>query len=723
MENKKSKLLRYRRQSLLPRYDLAVKDTLSSGYQQGRNIAYTNNLNTRLGDDISGDINTLRSNILPNTVSTLMSSLGTLRGIQNVGSYLGNEILKRSANKAAISLGEESAKKLATEGVSSLATDSAKSLAKGIGTAANAVGAAYGLYDLGRGLFGMANNHRSSGDMLNTASYVTNNINGVDYTTRGGISDGLERQYVNAQNTGDTLSNAAKGVGAGAAIGSFFPGLGNVIGGAIGGVVGAIGSLFGAKSRQNKVNEIINNTQRSIGNYNRQAESVAASQGLRNQYYDNTYDGSGLYTADRGMDAYMPDESNSYGYGKVWTPFGQQNGPINSLVGKGESLIDYDNGKASLVTKGTKRVDNIPSNAKEGDNITIAGNDIDMQTGQSFADETKPYTEQVERINKIEDQIKNSKASDKTKQINLYNANVEKQKYLQQMKQFTDRQQMQHQIEGQMNNNIPMYSRAQKFVTGLGDIASEYMPYLYGFNIARNRTNSYKNSTPYAYDTYAENPYTEQALRTIQQLRFDPTSQLNSLRDTYRQGVYANNQMGGLSAGQRAAMLNYQNTAYAKNRAAVLANADEVNNKYRQAFAEMASNLGNAEASRRQQANVQYYNDLAAAKATRLRGIETGENSMNSILNTLSKHLFDAKQTDRTMDYNERLLRLYGERPLTDIDNKPNNTAILNNTSYQPIAPQYNWSTIGNNNTWLNTVNNTLYPNRYTPYTGPFRIQ
>lgn len=656
----------------------------------------------------------MQSSIIPNALSTGLSSFGTIKGIQNAGRDLSKMILDRGAKKAA------------ENAAGGIAKNSAASLAKGVGTAANVVGAAYGLYDLGRGLFGMSNNHRSSGDMLNTASYITNNINGVDYTTRGGVSDGLERSYVNAQNTGDTLNNAVKGLGAGAAIGTIIPGVGNLVGGligaGIGGLVGAVGSLFGAKSRRDKINELISNTQQSIGNYNKQAESVAASQGLRNQYNNNVYEGSGLYTADRGMDAYMPDEGSSYGYGKVWTPFGQQHGPINSLVGKGESLIDYDNGKASVVTKGTKRIDNIPSNAKEGDNITIAGNDIDMQTGYSFADETKPYTEQVERINKIEDQIKNSKASDKTKQINLHNANLEKQKYLQQMKQFTDRQQMQHQLEGYQGQDIPMYSRAQKFITGIGNIASEYMPYLYGFNLARNRTNSYKNSTPEAYNSYVSNPYGETALKTLGSLRFDPTAQLNSLRDNYRQGVYTNNQMGGLSAGQRAAMLNYQNTAYAKNRATILANANEINNKYKQAYAEMVGTLGNQEATRRQQALAQYYNDYAAAKATRLRGIETGENSMNSILNTFSKHIFDTRQTKNTMDYNNKLLNLYNIE--LNARNPMNNVPTVDKN---PVAPQYDWSKLNtgtNNNIWVNAVDDMLNGNIYQtiPYTGPFRI-
>ena len=46
---------------------------------------------------------------------------------------------------------------------------------------------------------------------------------------------------------------------------------------------------------------------------------------------------------------------------KVWTPNGYQEGPVNSLVGKGESIIDYTNGTGTLVTKGKVGVDNQPS--------------------------------------------------------------------------------------------------------------------------------------------------------------------------------------------------------------------------------------------------------------------------------------------------------------------------------------------------------------------------
>ena len=87
---------------------------------------------------------------------------------------------------------------------------------------------------------------------------------------------------------------------------------------------------------------------------------------------------------------------------KVWTPNGYQVGPINSLVGKGESIIDYTNGTGTLVTKGKVGVDNQPSSVKENDSNVIAGNDIDWTTGIKFSDQIAPLTAKLQMYNNIE---------------------------------------------------------------------------------------------------------------------------------------------------------------------------------------------------------------------------------------------------------------------------------------------------------------------------------
>jgi len=90
------------------------------------------------------------------------------------------------------------------------------------------------------------------------------------------------------------------------------------------------------------------------------------------------------------------------------------------------------------VDRGTKGKDTVPSIAKEGDNITIAGNDIDMVTGKSFADQVAPYTKMVEQANNIISNI-NRKGSKATQEVQEREANKIKERALSMMKLITDR--------------------------------------------------------------------------------------------------------------------------------------------------------------------------------------------------------------------------------------------------------------------------------------------
>ena len=69
--------------------------------------------------------------------------------------------------------------------------------------------------------------------------------------------------------------------------------------------------------------------------------------------------------------------------------------------------------------EGKKRVDNIGSIAQDGDRITIAGNDKDWLTGNTFANLVAPYTKMVETANRIIEggEVKNQSKATKQKQI------------------------------------------------------------------------------------------------------------------------------------------------------------------------------------------------------------------------------------------------------------------------------------------------------------------
>lgn len=677
--SKKERLLQYRRQSRLPKYDLAVKNT-NSGFQQYDYSTYPGFQNTP-GEDISGDINTLSSNILPSALSTAVKSFSLPGQLKDIGTTLYKDVFGKSlvnnATNSALSasvgaMGAETTKQIAQNGIGNISTqavgqvgkaaaqqsleESAKQGAKtiaNIGAAANIAAGAYGLYDLTNSILGMSKNTRSSQDMIDATSTQTDMRNGISYQRIGGINPAQEGRYANAQNVGDTIGNTVKGAGTGFAIGSVFPGLGNVIGAGIGALVGGIGSIFGGAARRRKVNHIIDYTNLDIANRNKQNESVAASQGLRNQFYQNNYNGTGMLMANRGFNPSTQYNKNTGLYREVWTPEGKQFGEQGSWVGKGESQINYDNGTASIVKEGTVGVDNQPSSAKEGDNITIAGNDVDWSTGNTFAKEVAPYANEIEKINKKEIAVQNSKASDKTKEINMFNLRKAKEPYLIAAKQYTDRQQAQHQIEHnyeQYNCGKPRYD--------LGKIA-QYIPYALNLNIANKRYNTYKNSIPSARQSYVPNQYMQSALDTLGSLYYDPTPELNVARDAYRQGLYMNNNNGSLSAGQRAAINATLNTGLMKNRADALSKAQQMMNEYRKVYANAALQAGAQEAARQQQSLAAYNDQLASSYANRLKGMETADNSKSSAWTAFAKHLFDQSQSDRAFNIQNKWLRMY----------------------------------------------------------------
>ena len=128
---------------------------------------------------------------------------------------------------------------------------------------------------------------------------------------------------------------------------------------------------------------------------------------------------------------------------KVWTPNGYQSGPVNSLVGKGESIIDYTNGTGTLVTKGKVGVDNQPSSVSANDSNVIAGNDIDWSNGMKFSDQVAPLTAKLQMYNNIEKRAgKKSELSSLSKQtMELQRNQLDRAKapILQAMKNITDR--------------------------------------------------------------------------------------------------------------------------------------------------------------------------------------------------------------------------------------------------------------------------------------------
>lgn len=729
--NKRDKLLQYKQiQNGLPRYDLAVKQT-ASGYQKSDNF----NIGTpsiQQGQDMSNEASMYKpslqgavSTATPYTTllkqpltgafkySSIMGGLGqkaaqaatdaTAKQVvsnmakmstQSALSAAANGTLGQGISAGAKQAGAEASKKVVEQG----AKEAKSALGGTLGTAASVAGALYGLYDLSSGL--------AKGPSIPTAEMmdqshneVTQSINGINYTTKNlGDTSAYDRMLKYGENN-RILSNSISGIGAGVGsalaagslLGTSLGPLGIIGGGLIGGLIGGIGSLFGRGRRKRELQRRKNALVESYANANDQAESVAASQGLRNQFDENTYGGTSLYSADKGKTAVnynlMNKPSNS-GYGMVFDKDGYHMGPINSKVGKGETIVNFDEGKMTYIDKGKKRADDQYSSVQEGDNNYIAGNDIDWTNGKSFADQVAPLSKQYTKNEKLRKSIESNKyADDKTKELNLRQLDLMQQQLVESTKEPLNRQEMQHKIQNRYDGTMPQYDNGKFNLNWLQPLI-----YAGAYGIPNKQYNYYKESVPQAANSYIPNTNANQAMGILSQMRFDPYQQVQQVRDAYRQGLYNINQQGGLSAGQRTKMMLAHGNNYMMNMAKLYGEANDINNQYKQAYAQALMEAGDRDATRQQTALAQQQQAYREAVARRLLGMENANQGRLNMLGALGKNIFQQQQFDSTQDYNNRLINLY-DRQANIQDkaiNKQNNTNWYDfNTYYNPFT-KYN---------------------------------
>lgn len=331
---------------------------------------------------------------------------------------------------------------------------------------------------------------------------------------------------------------------------------------------------------------------------------------------------------------------------KVWTPNGYQVGPTNSMVGKGESIIDYTNGTGTLVTKGKVGVDNQPSSVRQDDRNVIAGNDIDWTNGMKFSQQIAPLTARLQMYNDIEKKAnkKPSMSSLSKQTMQLQSAQLERAKapILQAMKNITDRQEKQHQIEDyaaqfKANCGKDRFANGKGMWEGVKDSFNNWIKsgkgkvsnamldtgYMIPAVLEKQMLNHWMKENPLMPNIYAANRYGQSALQTLNRLRINPYNQLQSLNQNDRAAYYRMQQDGGYTGGQRQAGRVALALGNARNVADVLNNADLQNNKYRQDWATAALAEGNQDAARRQAANQYAWEAYNRAHGAKTKGIET----------------------------------------------------------------------------------------------------
>ena len=324
---------------------------------------------------------------------------------------------------------------------------------------------------------------------------------------------------------------------------------------------------------------------------------------------------------------------------KVWTPNGYQAGPVNSLVGKGESIIDYTNGTGTLVTKGKVGVDNQPSSVRIDDNNVIAGNDIDWSNGMKFSDQVAPLTAKLQMYNNIEKRAgKKSELSSLSKQtMELQKNQLDRAKapILQAMKNITDRQERQHQIEdyaAQIKHNCgkDRFDKGKSFwksytTGGKGKVSNLMLDAGYALPalLETQMLNHWNRENPVMPNIYAANRYAPIALQTMAGNRVSANPILEKLYAQDRQAAYQLANSGGYTGGQRQANRVALALGNQRNVADALMNVQEKNAAYRNAYAEMAARLGDSDAQRLQQSNQYGWEAYNKAHGAKTKGIET----------------------------------------------------------------------------------------------------
>lgn len=422
---------------------------------------------------------------------------------------------------------------------------------------------------------------------------------------------------------------------------------------------------------------------------------------------------------------------------KVWTPNGYQSGPVNSLVGKGESIIDYTNGAGTLVTKGKVGVDNQPSSVSVNDNNVIAGNDVDWSNGMKFSDQVAPLTAKLQMYNNIEKRAgKKSELSSLSKQtMELQRNQLDRAKapILQAMKNITDRQERQHQIEDyaaqikhncgkdRFDNGKSLWDKTKQTISswsksGKGKVSNLMLDAGYAFPalLETQMLNHWRRENPVMPSIYAANRYAPIALQTMAGNRVSANPILEKLYAQDRQAAYQLANSGGYTGGQRQANRVALALGNQRNVADALMNVQEKNAAYRNAYAEMAARLGDSDAQRLQQSNQYGWEAYNRAHGAKTKGIETHLSNLGLIGQKWLSQRIKNKQYGDILDMyqqdidnkKEALKTIYGigadgskGTPASGSTNKASNAPDAASINYRNIAP--GWT-----------------PSQYSPFIG-----
>lgn len=579
---------------------------------------------------------------------------------------------------------------------------------------------------------------KSEGGLLGDAGTSQGQVGGVQYQRQNNIDAAgeiaEEKARANKQLQNVTMATSGAGVATGLAIGATIGGAAGPIGAGIGAVVGTVAGLFvggAAKKRAlHKINKRIANAQVKVGTINSYGRSVAQTTQLQQEYAQDSGDTQGqvLY-ANKGKD--MKPKFNSGKNNKVYSADGYKAGEHNSWVGKGESIYNPAQGLATYIDRGTVGVDNQKSSVRENDDNVIFGNDIDMQTGTTFAKQAAPYSQKLHFINEQEKKVGKygqlSSLTQKTKELYDKQMQPQKQQLTEQMNAIAERQRKQHEFENNMkqrtrfaNGKSNFWGNTKNFLGGAYDFASDNADGIMGYfqNRARQREAEREEINPS--NTYFRNVAAGEALAGMAGLRYDPRPQLSDLRSRLGFNKYNIDQTGGLTAGQKLIARNSLYNDYVNNAAKIYATAEEQNNAYKNQYYNALLKQGTED--RNAITEAARYDDsiYRKAQAAKRQYLDQIIKDQQEVFNRIQKRRVDNQRWKDTMS----IYQADQDNKKADIDWRRNHAnTLVNSTGSTPTTSTGNtptWNPFGINYSWYKPSTSAFDSLQWNPYINKF---
>ena len=352
-----------------------------------------------------------------------------------------------------------------------------------------------------------------------------------------------------------------------------------VIGGAIGAVGGLVSGLLGGGKRKRKMKRLIAEQNEKTGN-------------------KNTFNQSGAHT-DQLQQEYASQNENTQDdqlYNKGKTPFvgGKDS---NSLVGKGETIVDGDTGDLTEVQHGSAvGTDDVPALINPQD--AIAGNLKSKVTGNTFAEDMKPLTRMESRLKRNTDRNIRSIAANTEKLVKAYTQPL--------AASILQQQALQHRDESKSKYN---WGKVGEYaMNGISDIAS-LAPTMYNFYQGLQNPDQVSAS-----ELYSPNANAQAALTKMGKRRYNQAPELEALRGLESRQRYNARQLGS-EGGLNRAMDVAGALGTRRSISDVYAKKQNVDNQYLGEEASMAAQLGAQEAQARTMAMREAYDINAKNKA------------------------------------------------------------------------------------------------------------